>query len=159
MANRETIYLEDCEIIFRNFEGRPSKFNKEGSRNFCVFLDDKTAQEMAEDEFNIKWLEPREDDDPEAPRRAFLPIALRYDVGRPPLVKMITSRGTTNLHEDTVETLDQVDIVHCDLGFRPSAWDVNGKTGIKAYLQSIYVTIEEDYLARKYAEMEIRNEQ
>jgi hypothetical protein len=150
----DIVYIENAEIIFRNFEGRPGKFNKPGVRNFCVFLDPETAVQMANDDWNVKWLEPREDDDPEAERRPFLPIELRYDVGRPPLVKMITTRGPTNLTEETVEQLDFVDIVYVDIGFRGSHWDVNGKTGVKAYLQSIYVTIEEDYLARKYAEME-----
>jgi hypothetical protein len=31
---------------------------------------------------------------------------------------------------------------------------VNNKSGIKAYLQSIYVTIEEDALEKKYSELE-----
>lgn len=155
MADREIIYFEDAEIIFRNFEGRPSKFNQDGARSFCVFLDKELAEQMAADDFNVRTLEPREDDDPEAETRYFLQVKIRYDVGRPPVVKMITSRGATNLFEETVEQLDQVDIVHVDMGVRPYPWGpLNGKTGTAAYLASLYVTIEEDYLARKYAELE-----
>ena len=51
-----------------------------------------------------------------------------------------------------METLDWVDILNVDLIVRPYEWSVNGKTGVKAYLQSIYVTIEEDPLEIKYSE-------
>ena len=53
-----------------------------------------------------------------------------------------------------VETLDWVDILNVDLIVRPYEWTVNGKSGVKAYLQSIYVTIEEDPLELKYSELE-----
>ena len=67
---------------------------------------------------------------------------------------MITSRGRTNLDESTVEMLDWADITNVDLIVRPYEWSVSGKTGIKAYLQSIYVTVEEDELERKYSELD-----
>jgi hypothetical protein len=66
---------------------------------------------------------------------------------------LITSRGRTNLGEDAVEMLDWADILNVDLIVRPYEWNVNGKTGIKAYLQSIYVTIQEDALEQKYSEL------
>jgi hypothetical protein len=66
---------------------------------------------------------------------------------------LITSRGRTNLDENAVEMLDWADILNVDLMVRPYEWNVNGKTGIKAYLQSIYVTIQEDELERKYSEL------
>ena len=64
---------------------------------------------------------------------------------------MITSSARTPLDEDSVEVLDWADIRTADLIARAYTWEVNGKTGIKAYLQSLFVTIEEDALERKYS--------
>lgn len=153
MADDNTVLMEGVRIIFRNFEGKEGKYNKAGSRNFAVLLDDQIAEVMAGDDWNVKWLEPREDDEEET-RQAYLPVEVAYDRGRPPRVVMITSRGRTNLGEDEVEMLDWADITNVDMIVRPYRWEVNGKTGTKAYLQSMYVTIEEDALERKYADMD-----
>src|SRR4249919_66631 len=150
----ENIVVEGAQIIFRNFEGKEGRYNKKGDRNLAILLDDETANRMAEDDWNVKWLKPREDDDPEATPQAFLPIALKYDAGRPPLVKVITSQNTEIYGENEVEMLDWAVITNADLVFRPYTWEVNGRGGVKAYLQSLYVTIEEDYLQLKYRALE-----
>jgi hypothetical protein len=144
--------MEGVRIIFRNFAGKEGKYNREGDRNFAVLLDNEVANAMAEDNWNVKWLQPRGEDEEETPQ-AYLPVSLSYK-GRPPRVVMITSRGRSNLDEDQVEILDWATIVNVDLIVRPYEWTVNGKTGIKAYLQSIYITIEEDELERKYGELD-----
>jgi hypothetical protein len=151
-ANDNTVMMEGVQIIFRNFAGKEGQYNREGDRNFAVLLDEKIAAAMAEDGWNIKWLRPRSEEEGEEPQ-AYLPISVNFK-GRPPRIVMITSRGRTNLDEDTVETLDWADIINVDLIVRPYEWTVNQKSGIKAYLQALYVTIEEDALERKYAEMD-----
>jgi hypothetical protein len=147
-----TVMMEGVRIIFRNFAGKEGQYNREGDRNFAVLLDETVANAMTEDGWNIKWLKPREDDEDDT-RQAYLPVSVNFK-GRPPRIVLITSRGRTNLDEDTVETLDWVDILNVDLIVRPYEWTVNGKSGIKAYLQSIYVTIEEDPLEIKYSELD-----
>ena len=152
MSKDNTVLMEGVRIIFRNFAGKEGQYNRAGDRNFAVLLDGPVAMAMANDGWNVKILQPRPEDEDQV-EQAYLPIACNFK-GRPPRVVMITSRGRTNLDEDTVETLDWVDIINVDLIVRPYEWTVNGKTGIKAYLQSIYVTIDEDPLERKYAELD-----
>lgn len=147
-----TVLMEGVRIIFRNFSGREGQYNREGERNFAVLLDDAVATAMAEDNWNVKWLRPRSEEEEEAPQ-AYLPVAINFK-GRPPRIVLITSRGRTNLDEGSVEMLDWADIINVDLIVRPYEWTVNQKTGIKAYLQSIYVTIEEDALELKYSELD-----
>ena len=146
-----TVLMEDMQIIFRNFAGKEGRFNKEGDRNFSVKLDDDIAERMVKDDWNIKWLKPREDDEDQH-AQAYLPVSMKFDRGRPPRIVMVTSRGRTNLGEDEVEMLDWVDIKSVDLIVRPYTWSVNGAVGVKAYLKTMFVTIEEDALERKYAE-------
>ena len=147
-----TVLMEGVRIIFRNFSGREGQYNREGDRNFAVLLDDKVANAMAEDNWNVKWLRPRNEDEEETPQ-AYLPIAVNFK-GRPPRIVLVTSRGRTHLDEDSIEMLDWADILNVDLIVRPYEWTVNNKSGIKAYLQSLYVTIEEDALEMKYSEQD-----
>lgn len=152
MAKKDnTVLMEGVQIIFRNFAGREGQYNREGDRNFAVLLDEKVAHDMAEDNWNVKWLRPRNEEEGEAPQ-AYLPISVNFK-GRPPRIVLVTSRGRTNLDESQVETLDWVDIINVDLIVRPYEWTVNQKSGVKAYLQSIYVTIDEDPLEIKYSEL------
>lgn len=148
--NDNTVMMENVRIIFRNFAGKEGQYNREGDRNFAVLLDDNVAKAMAEDGWNVKWLKAREEGEPE---QAYLGVSVNFK-GRPPKIVMITSRGRNHLSEDEIELLDWADIRMVDMIVRPYEWAVNGKTGIKAYLQSIFVTIEEDALELKYAAMD-----
>lgn len=148
-----TVLMEDVKIIFRNFAGREGQYNREGDRNFCVLLDPETATHMEADGWNVKYLKVREDDDSEEEvPQAYLQVSVNFK-GRPPRIVMITARGRTTLGEEEVEILDWADIRTVDMIIRPYEWAVNTKTGIKAYLQSIFVTIDEDALELKYADL------
>lgn len=147
MADRKTFMVEGGRIIFRNFSGRETMYNTRGSRNFAVELEEDAARKMLEDGWNVKFPEPGEEEETRAPH---IQVALRFDI-LPPKIIMITSTARTVLKEDTVELLDWADIKNADLIANGSEWSVGGKSGIKAYLKSLYITVEEDELERKYA--------
>ena len=152
MPKRDTtVLLEDVRIIFRNFAGQEGMYNRAGDRNFAVVLDSEMAHQLAEEGWNVKLLKPREEGDEPQP---YLSVTVSYKQ-RPPLIKLITSTSQTELDEESVEMLDWVDIAQVDLVVRPYEWEVSGKTGIKAYLQSLYVWIIEDPLQLKYKNMDI----
>lgn len=141
--------LENVRIGFRNFSGKEGRYNREGDRNFCAFLPDDVAKDMEKDGWNIRWLSPREEgDEPQA----YIQISVGYN-GRPPRVVMITNNNKTHLDEDTINVLDWADITSSDMIIRPYHWEVNGKTGVKAYLHALYCNIEEDELERKYGDL------
>jgi hypothetical protein len=154
-ANDNTVLMEGVRIIFRNFAGREGQYNREGDRNFGVLLDEEVATALAADNWNVKWLRPRDEEEEQSPQ-AWLPVSVKFDGGRPPRIVLITSRGRTTLDETQVEMLDWADIISVDMIVRPYEWNVNQKTGIKAYLQSMYVAIEEDPLEQKYNKLDER---
>ena len=149
MSNRNVL-IDDARIIFRNFAGKEGMYNREGDRNFSVILPPDLADQLAKDGWNVKWLKARDDTEPDAP---YLQVSVSYK-SRPPRVAMITSRGRTNLGEDELELLDWAYITKADLIINPYDWAVAEKHGIKAYLKSLFVTIEEDELEQRYADLD-----
>lgn len=150
MPQDNTVVLEDVELIFRNFTGEEGMYNREGERSFAVKLDQENADILVKDGWNVKTLRQREEDEFPQP---YIAVSVEYDKGRPPTVVMITSRGRTLLDKETVEALDNVDIEKADLILRPYDWNVNGNSGRKAYLQALYLTVNEDPLALKYGDI------
>lgn len=147
-----TVLLENVKIIFRNFAGKEGPYNREGDRNFAVLLTDEMADGLSRDGWNVKVTKEREIDDETVGGEPYLPVTVGYK-GRPPRVVIISSRGRTDLSQDEVDILDYAYIQNVDLIVRPYDWTVNGKTGRKAYLKSMFVTINEDELELKYADV------
>ena len=148
MAYKKTnnIMIEDARLIFKNFSGEESKFNRAGNKNFCVVLDHDMAEDLAAEGWNIKYLRPREDGEEPTP---YLQVTVAYG-NIPPKVIMIAGRNKTPLDSVSIGTLDYAEIANVDLVIRPYNWEVNGKQGIKAYLKTMYVEIEQDAFASKY---------
>lgn len=148
MVNKN-IVIENARIGFRNFSGKEGKFNPAGRRNFCVFLETDLARTLESDGWNIRWLQPRDEEEEE---QAYLQVAVSYD-NIPPKIILVSSNGKSKLDEDSVNILDWAEIENVDLIIRPYNWDVNGKSGVKAYVKSMYVTLVEDEFEGKYMDV------
>ncbi len=145
--NKKNMVIENAQIQFRNFSGKEGNFNPEGNRNFCVFLDSDIANDMKEDGWNVKWLNPRDEgDDPQA----YLQVTVKF-TNIPPKIVLVTSRGKSIINEDEVKLLDTAEIERADMTITPYKWEVNGKSGVKAYLKTLYVTIAEDEFESRYS--------
>lgn len=146
-APRGILQIDDARIVYRNFRGEGSKFNREGDRNFAVVI---TNQEIADDlieaGWNVKIKPPRDEDDTPF---MYLPVKIKFSE-RSPHIYLVTGRAQNKLDEDSVSIIDDIDIVNVDMDIRPYDWSVNGKKGRTAYLQSMRVTQDTDRFAAAY---------
>lgn len=148
-APRNVLQIDDARIIYRNFSGAPSKFNREGDRNFAVVItDEKAANALIDEGWNVKVRAPREEG--EMPFM-YLPVKVKFN-DRGPQVYLQTNDNLNRLDEESVGVLDNVDIVGVDLDIRPFDWEVNGRTGRTAYLQSMKVTQQVDRFAERFGD-------
>lgn len=130
--------IDDAKIIssYRNFSGAGSKCNREGDRNFSIAIDDdRWSQYLIDEGFNVKIKAPREEGNSPF---MYLGIKVKFN-GWGPQVILVSGDKMTELNEDNVNILDDIEIVRADLDIRPYDWEANGKTGRAAYLSGIRV--------------------
>ena len=145
-APKDILQIDDARIVYRNFSGTGSKFNREGDRNFAVVIPDQdVADELVNRGWNVKIKPPRDEDDMPF---MFLPVKIKFNE-RGPKVYLQSGDKMIELDEESIDCLDDVDILGVDLDIRPYDWEVNGKQGRTAYLQSIHVVQEVDRFAAR----------
>lgn len=146
-APKGILQIDDARIIFKNFEGRGDKFNREGDRNFSLLIEDEnTANAMIKEGWNVKIKPGREEGDDPFMR---LPVKVKFtDYG--PNVYLVTGNRRNELDEESIGCLDNIEIESVDMDIRPYDWEVNGRTGRTAYLQSMEVVQRIDRFAARY---------
>lgn len=155
--HREVVTFEDTAIIYRNFKGEKQKYNPEGARSFSIMMGEDIAKGLAEDGYNVKPLQRREEDEEQL---YHLKVKVNFD-NKPPRAYLISNidpetgrgRSKTLLTPSLIGMLDKLDYVMIDLTIVPYVWNVKGETGKSAYLQSLFFTMYEDNLERKYADI------
>ena len=178
-APNGNLQIDDARIIWPNFAGRGSKFNREGDRDFSLVIPDadicvnkeavrrgaepiyKTIVEALQEDtnkygvgWNVKIRPPRDED--ESPF-VTLKVKVKFS-GRGPKVYLTSGERTVELDEESIACLDNVDIVKCDLDIRPYDDEFNEKAFRSAYLQSIHIIQDVDRFAARFAEEEYPEE-
>ena len=150
-APKGILQIDDARIIYRNFAGHGSKFNREGDRNFAVIIpNQEIADELIRSGWNVKIKPPRDDQDMPF---MYLPVKIKFN-DRGPNVYLVTGERRNKLDKEAIDCIDDIDISSVSLDIRPYDWEVNGKVGRTAYLQAMQVIQEIDRFAARYAEEE-----
>lgn len=170
-APKSVLEINDARIIFRNFKGEESKYNRKGDRNFALIISggtldtgyekkNVTAEEMADAllkdvnrydvGWNVKIKAPREEGDEPF---IYLPIKVKFN-DRGPKVYLKSGRNTITLTEETVSMLDDIDITRVDMDIRPYDDEISGNPFRAAYAQSLWIIQEVDRFTARFAEEE-----
>ena len=98
------LQFDDVRIIFRNFEGRGDKYNREGDRNFAILIETEEIKEHLLNDvnkygvpWNVKVKPPREEGDEPF---MYLPVKLKFN-GRGPNIYLSSGRSRTVLDESS----------------------------------------------------------
>ena len=145
------LVLENMQILFHNFTGLKGPYNDQGDRTFSILIEDV---DLADDLANLGWAVKPLKSEPDEEVNWHLPVKVNFNSAHPPQIVKVSpsTRRKVILTADTVEVLDVLDIDYVDVVLNPYSWTVNDKSGIKAYLRSMYVMIVESVLDLKWAD-------
>lgn len=154
----EPLILKDIQIPYntdrwnpRNFRGLEiGRWNKEGDRNFCVFLDPTQVdvEKLIEEGWNIKVSQNPKD--PMAEPSYLLRVKVKFhpsdsDYARlNPKILIMSTKGEMMMDEESVGDLDSAQIVKANLTIRGRWSESPTYTGVTAYLSKMVVRIYED---------------
>lgn len=148
---RGVLVIDDARIVYRNFSGAASQYNREGDRNFAVVIpDEETCERLKAEGWNVRVKPPRTEDD--EPFR-YLTVKVKFN-DNGPNVFLQSGSAKNKLDEEDISILDNIDIDSVSLDVRPYDWEANGKSGRAAYLQGMWVTQRVDRFIERYAEAE-----
>ena len=150
----EPLVIKDVKIVMktRNFSGNnPGKYDKPGARNFSVFLDPEKVDivKLQQDGWNVKTGKPNPEDPDDVPA-CFLRIHANWfplndsRSGLNPLIIKMVNGEQIRLDEETVKTLDNDEILKCNITVTGRYMESPTYTGVVAYLKKMVVQVSED---------------
>lgn len=168
-AKLKAVKIEDAQIAFKDFTGTVGDFNQYGNKNFTLILHPDTPiglvwekdgkkyeeEEVASwlgmtDAHGFAWnLRPPKTIDENDPDKMYLNVTVSYAKFAPTVIQIVDGTPVP-LVAETISTLDTQRILTADVAFTPSYWERATGKGIKAYLKTMYVTVEVDEFASKY---------
>lgn len=150
MNDIKNIIMEGARIAHRNFAGRVDQFNKSGNRTFSLVISDPDqAEALKEEGWYIKQFKQYDED--RIPEH-FLPVTVSYK-SYPPKIYVVTKGNVRLMREDEIANIDDFEIANIDVTIRPYCWEVGDKSGVRAYLKTMYITLAEDDFAYKYKDV------
>lgn len=156
-APRDILQIDDARIIFRNFRGEGSQYNREGDRNFAVVIPNQEMADALMNDlnhygvgWNVKIRAPKDEGDEPF---IYLSVKVKFN-NRGPSIYLESGANRVRLTEETVSMLDEIDISSVDLDIAPYDDMVNGRPFRAAYLRSMLVRQDVDRFAARFAEEE-----
>lgn len=147
------LQINDARIIFRNFEGRGDKFNREGDRNFSLVIPTEEIKDALmgdTNEYGVGWnVKVKDARDEGADPFIHMPVKVKFTAFGPNVYLKSGNAEPIKLDEDSIGCLDQIDIESVDLDIRAYDDTINGRGFRSAYLQSMYVV--QDFHSDRFA--------
>jgi len=138
-----TVQVDDAKIRFKNFEGRPTKFNpKGGVRSFLWVIEDEEVADELKDMGFTGVKEYRNNDGDIVWQ---LDIKIRFN-DKGPIIYMASRGKKIRLREEddkALAKLDEVYISRFDFDFAPHGYDGRDGHTQTAYLRSAKATLFE----------------
>lgn len=146
---RDTYKVDDARIMFRNFAGAEGRYNQKGRRNFCLQLDDESSKLLEDDGFNVKVLEPRDEDGTPI---HYIKVNVNMDSVRPPIIQYKNNHGIMDLDENTIIKLDDASFreLHIEFNAYRRTDEATRITTTTAYVSKILAVIEEDEFESRF---------
>lgn len=153
--------VEHAVLMYKNFEGRPDRFNvKGGKRTFNLVLSNAAAEELRELGWNVKERPPRDVDED------FLyttEIVVNMDSKYPPKIYLCSEKKgkkrMVRLDADMIKELDSGEFSNIDVIIHPYEHDKDARYRFKGYCHSLYAmqSATADF-GSKYADFELAND-
>lgn len=153
---RDELKLEGVQLQWKNFRGEKGQYNEAGKRNFSIKLTEEQAGDLRDIGWNVRDNKRKVDAGEHDELKWHLPVNVKMDGKYPPRIFLIAfgpdgQPRRTQLDGESVGALDFVRFANVDLIIRPNNYDFAGRQGVTAYLVTLYATLLQDDLEKKYA--------